>query len=151
MALFSKKEKKENGVIKNVEKDDVVAAASKKEKKDEPATKVVAEKKTKKSLKSNAANLTKAPSRILKTPRITEKAVYMTMQHAYVFDVAQDATKRDVMTAVKALYDVTPRKVNIVNKEPRAYVARFRNRVGTLSGVKKAYVFLKKGDKIDLA
>jgi len=142
MALFSKKDTKAQP------KDDKkpVAVAKKEEVKSEEKPK-----KAKKTLKSSAANLTKAPSRILKTPRITEKAVYMTMQHAYVFDVAQDATKRDVMTAVQALYDVTPRKVNIVNKEPRAYVARFRNRVGTLSGVKKAYVFLKKGDKIDLA
>jgi large subunit ribosomal protein L23 len=75
----------------------------------------------------------------------------MTMQSGYVFEVAQDATKRDVLAAVKALYKVTPVKVNIVVKQPRAYVARFRNRRGMKSGMKKAYVFLKKGEKIDIA
>lgn len=96
-------------------------------------------------------NLTKSPGYILKAPRITEKAAYMTMQSGYVFEVAPDATKRDVVAAVKALYKVTPVKVNIVVKQPRAYVARFRNRRGMKSGMKKAYVFLKKGEKIDIA
>jgi len=143
MAIFNKKEKKEAQP-----KDDAKAVApvkSEKTAEDKPA------KKAKKTLKNSSINLTKAPSRILRSPYVTEKAVYMTVNHTYVFEVAHDATKRDVMTAVKALYDVTPRKVNIVNKAPRAYVARFRNRKGTTSGIKKAYVFLKKGDKIDLA
>lgn len=96
-------------------------------------------------------NLTKEPGRIIKTPRITEKALQMTTNGTYVFEVAMDATKRDIVTAIQALYKITPRKVNIVRRGPRAYVARFRNRRGTKVGVKKAYVFLKKGDKIDLA
>lgn len=96
-------------------------------------------------------NLTKEPGRIIKSPFITEKALQMTLNNTYVFEVAMDATKRDIVTAVKALYKITPKKVNIVRKGPRAYIARFRNRRGTKSGVKKAYVFLKKGDKIDLA
>lgn len=106
--------------------------------------------KAKKPAKDVGVNMTKAPASILKSPRITEKAAYMTMQHAYVFEIASDATKRDVVAAVKALYKVTPVKVNIVVKQPRAYVARFRNRRGTKRGMKKAYVFLKKGEKIDL-
>ena len=95
--------------------------------------------------------MTKAPAQILLAPRITEKAAYMTVQNAYVFEVSPDATKRDIIAAVKALYGVTPRKVNIVRRQPRAYVARFRNRRGTKRGMKKAYIFLNKGDKIDLA
>lgn len=110
----------------------------------------VKEKKAKKPAKDAGANLTKGPGRILLTPRITEKAAYMTVQNAYVFEVATDSTKRDVIAAVKALYGITPVKVNMVIKKPRKYVARFRNRRGTKSGMKKAYVFLKKGEKIDL-
>jgi ribosomal protein L23 len=144
MAIFSKKEKKGAPV-----KDDKQAVTPTEEVKSAPKEKAPV--KAKKTIKASAITFTKAPSRILKNPRITEKAVYMTMNHTYVFDVAQDATKRDVMIAVKALYAVTPRKVNIVNKAPRAYVAKFRNRKGMKSGVKKAYVFLNKGDKIDLA
>lgn len=136
--MFSKKEE---------EKKNAAPAKAKKEAKAAPAK----EKKAKKPASDAGAGLTKAPGRILKAPRITEKAAYMTVNNSYVFEVAADATKRDVVTAVKALYKVTPRKVNIVNKQPRAYVARFRNRRGVKSGMKKAYVFLKKGDKIDLA
>jgi len=139
MAIFDKKEEKK--------------------KTDKPATKkkvvkndaVVKEKKASKPKSDAGANLTKAPGRVIVSPVITEKAVKMTMQNAYVFEVTMDATKNDVKTAVNALYNVTPLKVNIVRKNPRAYVARFRNRRGTKAGVKKAYVFLKKGEKIDLA
>lgn len=81
---------------------------------------------------------------------MTEKAVYMSLVHAYVFEVAPDATKRDVVAAIEALYQVKPRKVTIVRKQPRAFVARMRNRRGTKTGMKKAYVFLAKGDKLEI-
>lgn len=137
MAVFSNKEKKEQG------KDNAVA-------KTEKATPAKAKKAAKVS-KDAGAKLTKTPVRILRSPHVTEKAAYMTLQRGYVFEVAQDATKRDVIAAVRALYGVTPVKVNMVVKQPRAYVARFRNRRGTKAGLKKAYVFLKQGDKIDMA
>ena len=146
MAIFSKKEKKEVAPAKNA-----APVSVPKETKKKDTVEKGEDKKAKKAVKGAGVNLTKAPGYILKAPRITEKAVYMTVNHVYVFEVAPDATKRDVLQAVKALYDVTPRKINIVNKKSRAYVARFRNRVGTTSGMKKAYVFLNKGDKIDLA
>ena len=136
MSIFSKKENKK------------ATATPKKEVK--KADKPVKNKKAAKPTSDAGKNLTKAPGRILKSPRITEKAAQMTVHNAYVFEVVQDATKRDVVAAIKALYKVTPRKVNIVRRKPRAYVARFRNRRGTKAGLKKAYVFLKKGDKIDL-
>ncbi len=138
MALFSKKNEE-----KKVPAKEKKPAAKKA---DKPK-----EKKAKKPSSDAGANLTKAPGRILTAPRITEKAAYMTVNNTYVFEIARDATKRDVVAAIKALYKVTPRKVNVVNKKPRAYVARYRNRRGMKSGMKKAYVFLKKGDKIDLA
>jgi large subunit ribosomal protein L23 len=144
MALFVKKDTKEDA--KASAKKDAVVAALKKEKKEDKAV----EKKAKKPASDAGARMIKPPVRLLKAPRITEKAVYMTMNHAYVFEVADEATKNDIMTAIKALYSVTPRKVNIVRMQPRAFVARFRNRRGVHSGLKKAYVYLKKGEKIDL-
>lgn len=107
-------------------------------------------KKTVKPAKDAGANLTKSPGRILHVPRITEKAAYMTLQNGYVFEVAMDATKRDISSAVRALYHVVPVKVNIVVKKPRAFVSRSRKRRGVKAGMKKAYVFLKKGEKIDI-
>ncbi|KKS29773.1 MAG: 50S ribosomal protein L23 [Parcubacteria group bacterium GW2011_GWA2_43_11] len=139
MAIFNKKTSE--GEVEN--------------KKASEAKKDVAVVKNKKAVKPKGDtagyNLTKEPGRIIKTPRITEKALQMTTSGTYVFEVAMDATKRDIVTAVQALYKITPRKINIVRRGPRPYVARFRNRRGTKVGVKKAYVFLKKGDKIDLA
>jgi large subunit ribosomal protein L23 len=89
-------------------------------------------------------------SSVIVKPRITEKAVRLGEQNVYTFVVRRDATKRDVSAAIKALYNVTPVNVNIVNKTPRQYKSRAKNRVLTEKGMKKAYVYLKKGDTISL-
>jgi large subunit ribosomal protein L23 len=135
-----------------------MALFAKKEEGKEKASKAVAKPSVKKATKkegaltaTKGANLTKTPGRILKNARITEKAAYMTMQSGYVFEVAPDATKNDIMKAIEALYGIKPRKVNIVNKKARHFVSRTRNRRGIKSGLKKAYVFLNKGEKIDIA
>lgn len=65
-------------------------------------------------------------------PRITEKAaIAADKANAYVFDVSRDANKRSIALAIKAKYKVTPIKVNVAKG-------------------KKAYVYLKKGDKIEI-
>lgn len=87
---------------------------------------------------------------VLLAPRITEKAVKKGEQNVYTFAVRRDATKYDVRDAVKALFDVTPVKVNIVNKAPRSYMSRSKGRTVTEKGLKKAYVYLKDGDSINL-
>lgn len=84
-------------------------------------------------------------------PRITEKAALAIDQNVYTFEVSRDATKYDVRDAIAAIYEVTPVKVHIVNKKPRQYMSRARNRTVTEKGRKKAYVYLKKGDHITLA
>jgi large subunit ribosomal protein L23 len=89
-------------------------------------------------------------SSVIVKPRITEKAVRLGEQNVYTFVVRRDATKRDVTAAIKALYNVTPVNVNIVNKTPRQYKSKAKNRVLTEKGMKKAYVYLKKGDSISL-
>ncbi len=160
MAMFSRDKKHDSTKeVQNIEKakkaDAKVVKVPKKDAKPKKVNKKDAKvtKKTKKvsKLKGNGgANLTKSPGRIIKSPRITEKAMQMTVNDVYVFEVAMDATKRDIVTAVNAIYGVVPRKVNIVRKNTRAFVARFRNRRGKKTGMKKAYVFLKKGDKIDI-
>ena len=40
-------------------------------------------------------------------------------KNVYVFEVARSATKFDVHDAVKQFFNVTPVKINIVNKSPR--------------------------------
>lgn len=90
-------------------------------------------------------------SSVIKKPRITEKAIRGIDQNVYTFEIAQDATKYDVRDAIKALYNVTPVKVHIVKKTPRHYMSRMRGRDMMEKGMKKAYVYLKEGDRIDLA
>jgi large subunit ribosomal protein L23 len=64
--------------------------------------------------------------------------------------VKRDANKFQVRDAVKALYNVTPVKVNIVNKKPALRLSGSKNRMAKVPGEKKAYVYLKKGDTINL-
>jgi large subunit ribosomal protein L23 len=80
-------------------------------------------------------------------PRITEKASYVAQSNVYTFEVAPQATKKQVAETVKAFWNVTPVKVNIV-KNPAKQVF-LRGKKGIKSGVKKAYVYLKEGDKIE--
>lgn len=81
-------------------------------------------------------------------PRVTEKAAYANERGVYVFNVAPGASKSDISRAVYRMYNVSPRKVNLV-KVPGKQVRR-RNVRGYRSGGRKAYVYLKKGDKIEL-
>lgn len=87
---------------------------------------------------------------VIKRPRITEKAALALDKNVYTFEIRQDATKHDVRDAIKAIYEVTPVKVRIVKKTPRHYVSRMRGRSMMDKGLKKAYVYLKEGDRIDL-
>lgn len=83
----------------------------------------------------------------LTRPRITEKANLISEQNVHTFEVTPKATKKDVVEAVKAFYGVTPVKVGIVkNPSKKVFV---RGKKGIKAGVKKAYVFLKKGDKLE--
>lgn len=89
-------------------------------------------------------------SAVIVGPRLTEKTVNLGEANVYTFNVRRDATKFQVRDAVKSLYNVTPVKVNIVNKKPAKRLVGMRNRMKHVKGVKKAYVYLKDGDTIDL-
>lgn len=87
---------------------------------------------------------------VIIAPRITEKTVMQGEHNVYTFNVRRDATKFQVRDAVAALYKVTPVKVNIVNKKPAQRMVGSRGRAKHVKGMKKAYVYLKKGDSINL-
>ena len=81
-------------------------------------------------------------------PHITEKAAILAEKGTYVFEVAQNTNKIEIAKAIQALYKVTPARVNIINlPDTRVFV---RNRKGVKSGLRKALVTLKKGDKIEI-
>lgn len=96
---------------------------------------------------SNQLNIGKV---ILSRPRITEKATMLVSnaRPVYTFEVSSDANKTTVLAAVKAKYKVDPIKVNIVNLPAKNVFVRGKR--GTTKAVKKALVYLKAGDKIEL-
>ncbi len=87
---------------------------------------------------------------VILRPHLSEKSVVMGEGRVYTFFVEKSATKSSIASAIKAIYQVTPVKVNIVNKLPRAVQSRTRGRMVTEPGFKKAYVYLKPGDTINL-
>lgn len=88
-------------------------------------------------------------AQVILRPRITEKSTLMAdTKNVYVFEIVQDANKISVRRAIKALYNVTPAKVSIARNPSKRIFSRGKR--GIVSGVKKAYVYLKKGDKIEI-
>ncbi|MDB5266701.1 MAG: rplW [Parcubacteria group bacterium] len=89
------------------------------------------------------------PATVLLRPRITEKAALKAdKDRVYVFEVTEDATHRSVIASIKDAYKVTPIKVRLL-AIPTKKVFRGGKR-GVKGGGKKAYVYLKKDDKIDV-
>ena len=86
--------------------------------------------------------------RVLVRPRVTEKATIVSEQNVYVFDIAIDANKFQVKEAVEFLYKVSPIKVNIVNIPAKKII--YRGKKGVKPRGKKAYVYLKPEDKINI-
>jgi large subunit ribosomal protein L23 len=95
--------------------------------------------------------MNKHSGHILVRPRITEKAAYLAEKGCWAFDVAADANKQEIARAVREVYKVTPRKVTIVTLPTKRVYVRGTNRHGRTAGGKKAYVYLKQGDTIELA
>ena len=110
------------------------------------ATKKVTKKADKKEEKVVAPK-----SSIILNARITEKAALLSEQNVYTFNVARNATKSEIIKAIKAMYKVTPVAVRTVNMSEKKVMPRGRRgKVGTTAGGRKAYVYLKKGDKIEV-
>jgi len=85
---------------------------------------------------------------VIKKPRLTEKSgIKAESQNVYTFETIKDATKTSVKEAIKELYKVTPIKINIVNLPAKNITSRGKR--GTKQSIKKAVVYLKKGDKIE--
>lgn len=89
-------------------------------------------------------------STIIGGVRISEKTVNLGEQNVYTFNVRRDANKYQVRDAIKALYNVTPVKINIVNKKPATRRKGLSGKMVHHKGAKKAYVYLAKGDEIVL-
>ncbi len=87
-------------------------------------------------------------SSVILRPYITEKTGLLAEKGVYTFEVAPSANKVTVAQAIASIYKVVPVKIAIVTIKPHTRL--FKNRIqGKTAGAKKAYVYLKEGDKID--
>jgi large subunit ribosomal protein L23 len=80
-------------------------------------------------------------------PHITEKSGVMSQNGIYTFQVSRKANKPSIAKAVKELYKVTPVKVSVINIPSKKVF--IRGKMGSVPGIRKALVTLRKGDKID--
>ena len=88
-------------------------------------------------------------SDILVSPFYSEKAVNNTEKHnQYSFIVKPYTNKLTIKHAVEKLYNVSVVSVRTVNIKGK--VKTFRGRVGKQSAMKKAYITLAEGNKIEM-
>ncbi len=85
---------------------------------------------------------------ILINPKITEKSTELQEMGKYCFKVNKRANKKEIMQAVKEVFNVEPVSCNIINI--RGKKKRERYKLGYTSSWKKAIVTLKEGEKIEL-
>lgn len=86
---------------------------------------------------------------VIKTPVITEKSTLLGEKGKVVFNVCQKASKDEIKAAVEALFGVTVKSVNTLNRKGKA--KGFRGKAGMRSDSKKAIVTVAEGQSIDLA
>ena len=121
-----------------------MALISRKKKTDKPT----APEKAAVSAPASSAVSFSTDAKVLIRPRITEKASDRAANaNVYVFDVARDATKRQIESAVAHLYKIKPTKIAMVPVPAKKVFVR--GKIGHTAKGKKAYVYLKKGDKIE--
>ncbi len=110
--------------------------------------KVAAKVETKKEVVVSKEAKTFVPSNVLLRPVITEKSAILASQNMYVFAVKTTANRITIAAAIKAMYDVKPLSVNVVNVRGKV-VSRGRV-AGKRSAWKKAIVTLPKGKTLNI-
>lgn len=113
----------------------------KSEKKDTP----IAPKKIESTLYSDVGLINKTIIRQHITEKATDKS---TNSNVFVFEIERKATKRDVAKAIKEIYKVVPTKIGVVNIPSK--IINVRGVKGVRPGMKKAYIYLKKSDRIEI-
>lgn len=84
--------------------------------------------------------------RLLGRPIVTEKTAAMTAMNKYVFEVPLTANRLEVATAIAALYEVHPIKVNMIRSTGK--FVRYGRFEGSRSDWKKAIITLRAGESI---
>ncbi|MDB5259419.1 MAG: rplW [Candidatus Taylorbacteria bacterium] len=145
MALFGKKTEK-----KVEEKAAAPVKAVAKKASTKRAAPVKAKKVAKPAVVKSAPAAGSIKTDVIIRPHITEKAgLQAEALNVYTFEVTKTSTKHTISKAITALYKVIPAKVRIINLPAKEVLVR--GKWGTQSAIKKALVYLKKGDKIEIA
>ena len=85
---------------------------------------------------------------IIKSPAITEKGTLVSEQNQVVFNVSRTATKPEIKKAVEGLFGVKVKAVNTLIRKGK--LRRFKGQKALLKDVKKAYVTLEEGQRLDV-
>jgi large subunit ribosomal protein L23 len=90
----------------------------------------------------------KDPYAVVKKPLVTEKVMGIASMGKYAFEVDPSANKLEIAEAVHTIFGVDVVKVNTLNVRPKA--KRYGKYEGKTGGMKKAYVTLKSGQRIQI-
>ena len=85
---------------------------------------------------------------IIVRPLVTEKTMAQENQNTVVFEVAKGTNKIQIKQAIEEIFNVKVDSVNVVNQKPKT--KRMGRYVGKTNHLRKAYVKLKDGYKIDI-
>lgn len=87
---------------------------------------------------------------IIKRPIISEKSMAAAKNGKFSFIVASDADKIEIKSAVEAQFNVTVTAVETIMQKGKTKRVGLRRMEKNVAPVKKAYVTLKEGQKIDM-
>lgn len=87
---------------------------------------------------------------VLLSPVVSEKATLVAEKaNAVTFKVLRDASKPEIKAAVELLFNVEVAAVSVVNVKGK--VKRTGRGIGRRKNVRKAYVMLKEGSRLNLS
>ncbi|BBD99015.1 50S ribosomal protein L23 [Sphingobium amiense] len=98
--------------------------------------------------KKEAATVDNRHYDVIVSPVITEKSTLLSENNAYVFKVANDASKPEIKAAIEALWGKTVVSVNTLVAKGKT--KRWKGKPYKRSDVKKAIVRLAEGQSIDI-
>lgn len=140
------------GIFKKKTKDEETQLAAVQEEKKPTAKKTIKKKalvkKTTKKKDDVSLEARAKAHEVLLGPLVTEKTAMFSDRNILVLRVAPDANRIAIRNAIKALYSVTPTKVNIMNV--RGKRVRFGRTMGKRKDWKKAVITMPEGSHIDI-
>lgn len=88
-------------------------------------------------------------NKVILRPVISEKSTALKDKgNIYCFEVHKEATKHDIKNFISKIYNVHIERINVMNVKGKIKRKRFQE--GKKKDWKKAYVKLKKGEKIEI-